>query len=464
MRSFAGSLSLTIATSATGLSIDSMRHGSRLIGMSPARRTSRTSIVTSAERPRAAEQREARALLVVGERRRLVRAVVDGAGEELALAGSARAVAAAVRQQQVGLHRRLEHRLVGGARERVIAGLYGNLERHAVMSRNAGSTPRTPGRFDFFDLVSHGTRCSKVESDPTLIRILLIGCGDVAMRAATFSAGRVRLYGLTRRADDLRGCAAHGVVPIVGDLDDHRTLGRLRTAPDRVLHFAPPPARRPRRPAHADASSPRCRRRAGYHGGSSTFRRRASTATAPARASRRRARVVRNRRARNAGRRRGPACAHGPRATASSLAILRAPGIYADTRLPLERLRQGTPVLAPGDDVYTNHIHADDLARVAVAAMFRAQPNRAYHVDRRRRAEDGRLVRRRRRRVHSCPRPPRVTWDEAEARIAPALLSFMSESRRLSNTRMKRELRVRLRYPTPQAMLAGSRRATCASR
>ena len=57
-----------------------------------------------------------------------------------------------------------------------------------------------------------------------------------------------------------------------------------------------------------------------------------------------------------------------------SLAILRAPGIYAETRLPLERIRQGTPVLAADDDVYTNHIHADDLARAAVAAIFRGRP------------------------------------------------------------------------------------------
>jgi hypothetical protein len=51
------------------------------------------------------------------------------------------------------------------------------------------------------------------------------------------------------------------------------------------------------------------------------------------------------------------------------------------------------------------------------------------------------------------PRPPRVSWEEAERRIAPMLLSFMSESRRLANLRMKRELRVRLRYPTPQVLL-----------
>jgi hypothetical protein len=51
------------------------------------------------------------------------------------------------------------------------------------------------------------------------------------------------------------------------------------------------------------------------------------------------------------------------------------------------------------------------------------------------------------------PRPPRVSWEEAEQRIAPMLLSFMSESRRLSNARMKGELRVRLKYPLPQVLL-----------
>ena len=136
-----------------------------------------------------------------------------------------------------------------------------------------------------------------------------------------------------------------------------------------------------------------------------------------------------------------------------ALSILRVPGIYAETRLPLDRIRQGTPVLAADDDVYTNHIHADDLARVAIAALFRGRANRAYNA-----CDDAELkmatwfdlVAD----TFKLPRPPRVGWDEAEERIAPILLSFMSESRRLANTRMKRELRVRLRYSTPQAMLA----------
>jgi nucleoside-diphosphate-sugar epimerase len=120
---------------------------------------------------------------------------------------------------------------------------------------------------------------------------------------------------------------------------------------------------------------------------------------------------------------------------------------------PLDRIRQGTPVLRPEEDVFTNHIHADDLARAAVAAVFRGKPNRAYNI-----SDDAELklggwldaVAD----AFRLPRPPRVSWDEAEARIAPMLLSFMSESRRLSNARMKRELRVRLEFATPDALLA----------
>jgi nucleoside-diphosphate-sugar epimerase len=135
------------------------------------------------------------------------------------------------------------------------------------------------------------------------------------------------------------------------------------------------------------------------------------------------------------------------------LSLLRAPGIYAETRLPLDRIRHGTPVLVAEDDVFTNHIHADDLARAAVAAIFHGLPNRAYNVTDDAQLKMGGWFDTVADAFH-LPRPPRVTWDEAERRIAPMLLSFMSESRRLGNDRMKRELRVRLAYPTPDVLLA----------
>ncbi|MNN38644.1 hypothetical protein D3C81_1526500 [compost metagenome] len=127
--------------------------------------------------------------------------------------------------------------------------------------------------------------------------------------------------------------------------------------------------------------------------------------------------------------------------------IVRIPGIYAAERLPVARLKRGTPALVPQDDVYTSHIHADDLARIMVAALFRGRPQRVVHASddtELRMADYFDLVADRR----GLPRPPRITRGQAREVIEPTLLSFMSESRRLDNRRLKRELRLRLRYPT----------------
>jgi nucleoside-diphosphate-sugar epimerase len=138
----------------------------------------------------------------------------------------------------------------------------------------------------------------------------------------------------------------------------------------------------------------------------------------------------------------------------SRLAILRVPGIYAPDRLPLERLRRGTPALAAADDVHTNHIHADDLARAIAQALFQALPQRIYHV-----SDDSDLkmgdyfdqVAD----ASGLPRPPRLPRAQLQGQVSPMLWSFMSESRRLCNLRMKRELGLRLRYPqVADALLA----------
>lgn len=284
-----------------------------------------------------------------------------------------------------------------------------------------------------------------------MLRVLLIGCGDVALRTATLLRGHVRLVGLTRRPEDFPKLRAHGIVPIVGDLDDFRTLTRLRAALFAVLHFAPPAGvgrddPRTRKLLAALTKAGRIPQRFVYVSTSGVYGDCAGARISEARP--RRAQSARaKRRIAAEDRVRGWAASHGVTA-----AILRVPGIYASARLPVERIKQQTPVLAPDADVYTNHIHADDLARAAVAALFRARPNRAYNV-----SDDAEMkmgawfdaVAD----AHTLPRPPRVSWEEAEASIAPMLLSFMSESRRLSNARMKRELRVRLRYPTPQVLL-----------
>jgi len=280
----------------------------------------------------------------------------------------------------------------------------------------------------------------------------LIGCGDIALRAASMLRGRARIYGLTRRADEVPKLRAQGIVPLVADLDDFATLRRLATAPFAVLHCAPPPSdgRDDPRTQRLLAALTRARiipQRFVYISTSGVYGDCAGARIAETRT--RRAQTPRAKRRMAAeDRLRSWAARHGVQ-----LALLRAPGIYAESRLPLERIKQATPVLAADDDVFINHVHADDLARAAVAAIFHGRPNRAYNV-----TDDAEMkmggwfdtVAD----AFQLPRPPRVTWEEAEQRIAPMLLSFMSESRRLVNTRMKRELRVRLAYPTPQVLLA----------
>jgi nucleoside-diphosphate-sugar epimerase len=284
-----------------------------------------------------------------------------------------------------------------------------------------------------------------------MIRVLLIGCGDIALRTADLLRSKVRLYGLTRRADDIPRLRAHGILPIVGDLDRLSTLRRLRAAPFAILHFAPPPSEgrddpRTQRLIAALARARSIPQRFVYISTSGVYGDCAGahvTEMHPrrARTPRARRRVAAEDRLRDWAKRYGV-----------QLAILRAPGVYAETRLPLERLKQGTPVLMPDDDVFTNHIHADDLARATVAALFHAKPNRAYNITDDAEMKMGGWFDAVADAFH-LPRPPRVSWEEAEQRIAPMLLSFMGESRRLSNGRMKRELRVRLKYPTPQRLL-----------
>jgi nucleoside-diphosphate-sugar epimerase len=139
------------------------------------------------------------------------------------------------------------------------------------------------------------------------------------------------------------------------------------------------------------------------------------------------------------------------------ISVLRIPGIYALDReggTPRERLQRGTPVLQAADDVYTNHIHADDLARAAVLSMWRGKTLRPVHVsddsdvlmgDYMNWAAD----------LWQLPRPPRISREQAQTALPAMALSFMSESRRMQNQRLKTELRMKLRYPTVREGLQG---------
>jgi len=137
--------------------------------------------------------------------------------------------------------------------------------------------------------------------------------------------------------------------------------------------------------------------------------------------------------------------------------VLRIPGIYALDReggTPRERLARGTPVLQAADDVYTNHIHADDLARATVLALWRGAKLQTLNVNDDsdlRMADYMDLAAN----LWQLPKPARISRLQAEKELPPMTLSFMSESRRLRNQRLKQDLRFKLRYPTVREGLMG---------
>lgn len=133
--------------------------------------------------------------------------------------------------------------------------------------------------------------------------------------------------------------------------------------------------------------------------------------------------------------------------------VLRVPGIYAADRLPVERLRQQVPALVPADDVIINHIHADDLARIARTALLRGPRQRVINAVDDSQMTLGDYLDQVADRL-GLPRPPRHSRAELVRTLSEVRMSFMRESRRLDSRRLKRELRVRLHWPTVAAFLA----------
>jgi len=287
-------------------------------------------------------------------------------------------------------------------------------------------------------------------------RILIVGSGDVALRSIPLLKKGYKVFALVRNSANCSRLREIGAVPIMGDLDDRSSLVRIAGLADSVLHFAPPPnagmhdtrtrnllsilshvrgnrKKLPGRLVYISTSGVY-----GDCGGAWVSETHPLNLTSSRSLRRADAEMqIRNWAKRN-------------RIHAS---ILRVPGIYATGRLPLDRIRQGTPGINACEDSYTNHIHADDLARISVAALQRGKACRAYNASDDSQLKMGEyfdLVAD----VYSLPRVPRISRAEAQRVLPESLLSFMNESRRLTNQRMKRELKVRLLYPTVMDMLA----------
>lgn len=287
-------------------------------------------------------------------------------------------------------------------------------------------------------------------------RILIVGCGDVGLRVAQQLPHRVRLLALTQQPERINELRSQGIIPLLGNLDAPISLRRLAGLAQRIIHLAPPPVigtqdLRTRHLLQAlRLKTPPMRLVYGSTSGvygdcqGEWITETRPTNAQTARGKRRVDAETQIRRWKGLG------------------SILRIPGIYAPNReggTPIARLQKGTPVLQAQDDVFTNHIHADDLARACCAALWRGKPQRVYHVN------DDTVLKMGdyfdwAADFYGFPPPRRICRADAAIEIGAMQLSFMSESRRMVNTRLKKELRLVLRYPQIQQGLADSSTAS----
>ena len=288
-------------------------------------------------------------------------------------------------------------------------------------------------------------------------RLLIVGCGDVGLRTAALLKGRLRLFGTTRSEHKQPAITALKAQALLVDLSDPVSVLRAARLSSRIIMLAPPPNQGSGDPhskglldALKKAKAQLARQRfaakklriiyvstTGVYGGVNGALINESAPLNPS-TDRAKRRVCAETVWRNAARKNQVA-----------LNILRAPGIYALERLPLERLQARTPALIDADDVFTNHIHADDLARFCLRGALLPAAKLAHRVfncvdaSHLKMGEYFDAVA-----DHfSLQRAPRLPRAELTLKVSPMMLSFMSESRKIIGTRLIDEYKMTLRYP-----------------
>ena len=282
--------------------------------------------------------------------------------------------------------------------------------------------------------------------------VLIIGCGDIGERVARLerSEGRA-VAGLVRSEKSARRLRAAGIQPITVDLDVPASLHNLPVKDAVVYYFAPPPdtgAIDPRMETFVSVlTPPHLPKRivlistTGVYGdchGEWVTEDRPPNPQADRARRRLAAETTLQRWSKTSG---------------VPIVILRVPGIYGPRYLPEERLRSGEPVLREDESPFSNRIHADDLARICIAAARHDHPGVLYNVS------DGHPTTMtdffyRVADVLGIPRPPAITMEEARRRLGEGMLSYLAESKRIDSRRMREELGVELMYPDLTAGLA----------
>lgn len=286
------------------------------------------------------------------------------------------------------------------------------------------------------------------------MHMIIVGCGYVGNRVAINELARGnKVLALVRSEESRQSLQRAGIDAIAFDLDSPSADASLVAVNNGIYYFAPPPAKGKTdtrlRAFLDDIESGELPRRlvyistTGIYGdchGDWVDEKRAPDPQAD-----------RSKRRLDA----ETALRNWAQQTGIKVVVLRVPGFYGPGKLPLARIRKGTPVLRESESPWSNRVHIDDLVASCLAAMHHPDPDDTYNIS------DG----------HpstmtdyfyqvadaaGLPRPPEVSLEQARKQFSPELLSYLSESKRIDNTRMRKELGITLAYPSLKEGLAAA--------
>ncbi len=293
----------------------------------------------------------------------------------------------------------------------------------------------------------------QILSNPVQNSVFIVGYGDIGRRVASlYRNNKVPVTGLARSESSFQLMKDDDVTAVTADLDDIDSLSGLSLAGTLVFYFAPPPPTGTTDPRMknflASLDMEKLPRKIIYISTSGVYGDQAGqwvTENTPPKPG-----ADRSFRRLDAEKQlQGFRNKH-----VVETVILRVSGIYGPGRLPEKRIRNAIPVLKEELSPKTNRIHADDLAKICVAAGKYGRDGEIYNVS------DGcdsnmteyffQIAK------HlGLPKPPTVDWEEAESTLSKGMLSYLRESRRIDNRKMLTELHITLKYPDLLSGLAG---------
>ena len=125
--------------------------------------------------------------------------------------------------------------------------------------------------------------------------------------------------------------------------------------------------------------------------------------------------------------------------------VFRLAGIYGPGRSVVDNLRNGTARRIVKEGQVFNRIHVDDIARVLAAAIDKETGHSIFNVSDDEPAPPEAVIAYAAE-MMGLPVPPAIPFEEAG--LSGMVASFWAETKRISNTRIRRDLGVELLYPT----------------